>query len=137
VNANRTTEEGELQDILDRLDNPQAVTIGKIRTSNEDPELDEWFKDRKNRKAINHKLEACGYGAVNNTDATDGLWRIDDRRQVVYAKATLSLKEQFKAAQTLQREAEKAKKAAEVKKAAEAKKAEAERKRKGKKKIRF
>ena len=79
--------------------------------------LREWLKERKNRKALNHRLENCGYRAVNNTVATDGLWRINERRQMVYAKVSLPVGAQLKAAETLQRKAtraaEKAARAAE------------------------
>jgi hypothetical protein len=39
---------------------------------------------------------------VRNDTATDGLWKINGRRQVVYAKATLSLAAQLQAARALQ-----------------------------------
>jgi hypothetical protein len=113
VNANRTTEEAELQDILDKLGNPDAVTIDQISDEGMGS-LREWLRERKNRKAVNHRLENCGYRAVNNPVAKDGLWRIDERRQMVYAKVALPLGAQLKAAETLQREA--AKKAEEERK---------------------
>ena len=87
VNANRTTEEGELQDVLDKLGNPDAVTIEQMMNKASRYSFTcEWLRDRKNRKAINHRLETCGYRAVNNPVATDGMWRVGGRRQVVYAK---------------------------------------------------
>jgi hypothetical protein len=109
VNANRTSEEGEMQDALDALKNPDAVTLEQI--AKEAPSdatglspLCQWLRERKNRKAANHRLENCGYRAVNNPVATDGLWRIGGRRQVVYAKTSLPLGEQQKAAEALQRQ---------------------------------
>jgi Family of unknown function (DUF5906) len=116
VNANRTTEEGELQDILDALANPDAVTIAEI-SAKASPDFDDWLRERKNRKAVNHRLESCGYRAVNNPVAKDGLWRINDRRQMVYAKVSLPLGEQLKAAETLQHKA--AARAAEARRAGE------------------
>jgi hypothetical protein len=117
VNANRTTEEAELQDILDMLDNPDAVTLAKIMPK-AGVDFGQWLTERKNRKAVNHRLETCGYRAVNNPVAKDGLWRINDRRQMVYAKTTLALGQQLKAAETLQRRAEEAAEAAEAKRRA-------------------
>jgi hypothetical protein len=116
VNANRTTEEGELQDILDKLGNPDAVTIDEI-SGKASMDFDEWLRERKNRKAVSHRLENCGYRAVNNPVAKDGLWRIDERRQMIYAKVSLPLGEQLKAAEALQRAA--AKRAAEEERRAE------------------
>jgi hypothetical protein len=109
VNANRTSEEGELQDILDKLGTPDAVTIEQIRNATTDiferDSLWQWLRDRKNRKAVSHRLENCGYLAVNNPDADDGLWRISGRRQAVYAKKTLPLGTQLQEAEALQRKA--------------------------------
>jgi hypothetical protein len=109
VNANRTSEEGELQDALDKLGNPDAVTIEQIRNVTTDiggqDSLWRWLGDRKNRKAVSHRLENCGYLAVNNPDPDDGLWRISGRRQVVYAKKVLPLGTQLQAAEALQRKA--------------------------------
>jgi hypothetical protein len=104
VNANRTSEEGELQDVLDALGTPDATTIEQIRARTpigDNDSLWHWLGERKNRKAINHRLENCGYHAVINEVAKDGLWRIAGRRQVVYAKAELPLGKQQEAAITL------------------------------------
>jgi hypothetical protein len=46
-------------------------------------------------------FEACGYFAVGNDCAKDGLWKIDDRRQVIYVKAELSLRDRIRAAQDI------------------------------------
>jgi Family of unknown function (DUF5906) len=122
VNANRTGEEGELQDVLDKLGNPDAVTLDQIKEATpynsyggDKDSFGHWLRDRKNRKAINHRLDNCGYCAVNSPDAKDGLWRIDGRRQAVYAKTSLTLSEQQKAAAALQRAATEAKAAKEAK----------------------
>jgi hypothetical protein len=109
VNANCTGEEGELQDALDDLGTPDAVTIELIRArvqagnTGDVNSLYHWLGERKNRKAAAHRLETCGYRAVNNPDAKDGLWRVGGQRRVVYAKNTLSLGEQKAAAEALQR----------------------------------
>jgi hypothetical protein len=110
VNANRTSEETELEDVLDKLDNPPAVTIEQIRDKTDSRDLHSlwhWLGERKNRKAANHRLEKCGYRPVNNPNAEkgNGLWRVNGKRQVVYAKDTLPLGEQQAAAQALQHEA--------------------------------
>jgi hypothetical protein len=108
VNANRTSEEGELQDALDKLGTPDAVTIEQIRNVTIDFDRDSlwhFLKDRTKRKVVSHRLENCGYLAVNNPAADDGLWRISGRRQAVYAKKALPLGTQLQAAEALQRKA--------------------------------
>jgi hypothetical protein len=55
--------------------------------------------DRRNRRALPHRLERCGYVSVRNPDAaSDGRWKIDDTRQPIYAKSTLSVGDRIKAA---------------------------------------
>ena len=58
----------------------------------------DWLCERKNRRAIPFRLERCGYKAVANPDREDHLWSIGGERQTVYAKASLSLRDQISAA---------------------------------------
>jgi hypothetical protein len=100
VDASRAPEDAELQDVLDKLGNPDATTIARIACKASDS-FQVWISDRKNRRSIPHRLEACGYIQVRNDAAKDGLWKIYESRQVVYAKAALSIRDQIKAAQSL------------------------------------
>jgi uncharacterized membrane protein len=43
-------------------------------------------------------MEACGYVAVRNHDAKDGKWVVEGKRRVIYAKSSLTAKEQQAAA---------------------------------------
>jgi hypothetical protein len=101
VDSNRSAEEGELADALDKLKNPDAVTILKIRNITTDTGLADWLGDRKNRRTIPYRMEQCGYAPVRNDTAKDGLWKIGDKRQAIYAKATMARRDQLKAAQAL------------------------------------
>jgi hypothetical protein len=103
VNANRSPEDAELADALDHLGNPNVVTLAQIANAANlvSGDFAVWIKDRKNRRAIPHRLESCGYVQVRNEDAQDGLWKIYSARQVVYAKKDLPLRDQLKAAATL------------------------------------
>jgi hypothetical protein len=100
VDANRAPEESEMADVLDRLDNPNAVTLAQIQNASTDS-FAGWLGDRKHRRIIPHRLEQCGYVPVRNPDADDGLWKIGGRRKAVYAKATLPLRDQIAATQNL------------------------------------
>jgi hypothetical protein len=98
VDANRAPEDAELQDVLDRLQNPNAVTLLRIQNAaigSGDFEI--WIKDRKNRRQIPYRFEKCGYVPVRNGAADDGLWKVEGRRQVVYGKACLSVHDRLKA----------------------------------------
>ena len=97
VDANRAPEDAELADVLDKLCNPAATTV--IRITNEAAgDFGEWIKDRKNRRAIPHRLEKCGYVPVRNDHAKDGLWKINGARQVIYARSDLSVRDRLQAA---------------------------------------
>ena len=100
VDANRAPEDAELADVLDRMRNPGAVTIGGITKHSTHPFL-AWITDRKNRRAIPHRLEKCGYVQVRNDAAKDGLWVLEGGRQVIYAKSELSISDRLKAASDL------------------------------------
>jgi hypothetical protein len=128
VDASRAPEDAELADVLDALGNPPAVTLSQIvqrAAAADDPAIvhrptsnsndgsapataarpnsfGHWIRDRHNRRIIPHRLEKAGYVPVRNDTATDGLWKINGRRQVVYAKASLSLADQLRAARALQ-----------------------------------
>jgi hypothetical protein len=43
-------------------------------------------------------MERCGYTAVRNPLATDGLWKLQGKRQAVYVKAELAIEKQIAAA---------------------------------------
>ena len=89
--------------MIDQIGNPDAITIARIASAGADLAL--WLRERKNRRVIPHRLEKCGYVPVRNEDADDGLWKLNGKRQVVYAKSALSVRDRFLAAQTLAKEA--------------------------------
>jgi hypothetical protein len=107
VAANAEPQDADLLDVLDRLDDfgrgrPAAVTLDQIRQSCDCPEgLQRFFADPKNRRTANHRLERAGYASVNNPDNAEGRWRIEGKRQMVYAQRDLSAAEQQAAARDL------------------------------------
>jgi hypothetical protein len=58
----------------------------------------EWLRDRKNRRAIPHRFEDCGYVAVSNPHDTEGRWKIDGTRHTIYGKASLTVRDRIAAA---------------------------------------
>jgi hypothetical protein len=106
VNASRPTEDAELADILDLLGNPDATTLKKVITAAATAgrqEFKDWLTDRKNRRLIPHRFEACAYLPVRNPDRQQksGVWVVGGERQVVYAKQVLPLRDQIAAARKL------------------------------------
>jgi hypothetical protein len=102
VDAGRPGEEAEISDLLDRIGNPKVVALGHIHAAAEG-DFGDWIRDRKNRRVIPHRLERCGYTPVRNPDARDGLWKILGRRQAVYARAELAVRDRIAAANELLR----------------------------------
>ena len=52
-------------------------------------ELHKWLDDRKNRRALPHKLERAGYSAVRNLEAEDGLWLVAGKRESMYVRSDI------------------------------------------------
>ena len=97
-----------MADAIDALGKPDAVTTQQLLRKSS-VGFGDWLRDRKNRRKIGYRFEGCGYVAVRNPDdARDGQWKIKDssndktgRRQTVYAKRELSLRDQIAAAERL------------------------------------
>jgi hypothetical protein len=101
VDASRAPEDAEMRDVLDKLGQPDAVTLSQIISRAEDG-FKFWLENRRNTRQIPHRLEECGYVPVRNpTDKRDGLWMHGKKRQRVYAKQHLSVRDQIAAAQKL------------------------------------
>ena len=96
-------EDADLADVLDQLGNPDATTVAKIVKTvqndfNGSHAFYDWLTDRRNIRAIPHRMEKCGYVSVQNDSRKDGFWLIDKKRQAVYAKKDLSFRDQHAAA---------------------------------------
>jgi len=100
VYANSAPEDAELADVLELLGNPDAVTSASL-IEKANPETADWLLDRRNRRALPHRLERCGYTSVRNPNSGDGRWKVQGKNQVVYAKTSLSSREQITAAGSL------------------------------------
>jgi hypothetical protein len=103
VDANRAPEDSELADLLDHLGDPDCVTLNQLLEASRDPYgqitgIGLWLSERKNRRLVPHRMEQCGYAPVRNPGANDGLWKIVGKRQAIYAKGTLPLRDQIEAA---------------------------------------
>jgi hypothetical protein len=101
VRASDAPEDADLSDALDALGNPDAVTVHQIDQASSDASFVEWLRDRKNRRNIPHRFERVGYVMVRNSFSQQGLWRINGRKQAVYAKSALSAAERLAAARAL------------------------------------
>jgi hypothetical protein len=111
VAADQGTEHGELLDAIDALgkeardkaarergepvkddapfERPEALTLGDLASKAPGAE---WLTDRKQSRAIPHRLRRCGYERVPNPNAerSSGMWCINGKRTMIYARADLS-----------------------------------------------
>src|SRR5262249_29717233 len=95
VGANQPPEDAELADAIDalgkldkhdkdKLIRPDVLTTKQLIAAASGT-LAEWLS--RTRRAVPHRLERCGYVAVKNPDAKDGLWKIQATRQCIYGRA--------------------------------------------------
>ena len=103
ANANRAPEDAELADVLDDLGRPDVVTLTDVtnRACVLHPTFAEWLRDRKNRRAIPHRFEDCGYVAVSNPHDSEGRWKIKGTRHTIYGNASLAMRDRIDAARKL------------------------------------
>jgi hypothetical protein len=111
VAASQAPEDAELADLLDDIGNgqgqPDVCSLLALAASPRGATL-EWLLDRRHRRSIPHRMERRGYIAYRNPNADDGLWKINGRRQVLYAKANLTPGQQLQAARDFVLQMEKA-----------------------------
>jgi hypothetical protein len=103
VVANRSSEDAEFRDAIEKLGNPNALTISMIRGECDDYEFKNWLEDRRNSRQIHHRLGDCGYVPAPNPDAAKagGFWSLGGKRHMIYAKADQSVRERHLAAKRL------------------------------------
>jgi hypothetical protein len=98
-------EEADLMNVIDAIGNPPALTIAQLVSAPNGGSLD-WLLERKSRRTVPHWLERCGYLSQRNPAAKDGLWPINERRQVIYVREELSLADRREAARKLYSQSE-------------------------------
>jgi hypothetical protein len=104
VHSNTAPEDGELADVLDQAGRPNVITLDEVIRCARSLRLHDLaveLTDRRRRRALPHKFERVGYVPIRNPDADDGLWKIAQRRQTVYARRELSVADQISAARRL------------------------------------
>jgi hypothetical protein len=90
---------GPLADAIDVLGKPPGLTI---KQPMETAASLESLHDHKQRRRINHRLEECGYIPVRRPAATsDGLWVVNKKRCVIYARDDVPLEQQEAAGRKL------------------------------------
>jgi hypothetical protein len=101
VDSSRAPEDSELADAIEKLGNPDALTLSHL-APHASADLGEWLGDRRNSRLIPHRMEEVGYEPVRNPHAgKDGRWVVDGKKQMVYARKTLCDRDRITAARGL------------------------------------
>ncbi|MER8570635.1 hypothetical protein NKH19_00730 [Mesorhizobium sp. M1338] len=106
VDANRSSGESEFSDAIDKMTEgnggrpPIAFSTDKLTAHLPEP-LATWVRDQKNRRIVPVILEKIGYVRVQNPHTNNHLWKINQRRQVVYGLRSLSERARLDAAMDL------------------------------------
>jgi Family of unknown function (DUF5906) len=112
VQTNRAPEDAELADALAKLGNPDAVTVNMIKQYAE-YDFAQWLGDRRNARAISHRLEDADYVSIRNPASKDGRWKIHGVHTVIYVRKELTIRDRHIAATGFQREQQEAARRAE------------------------
>lgn len=100
VSSNQAPEEAEMNDALETLGWPNAVTVAMVADYANDS-FREFLTDRRNSRRIPHRFEECGYAQVRNEGTKDGYFKVGAKRCPVYARKTLARRDQIAAAERL------------------------------------
>jgi hypothetical protein len=119
VAVDQGAEHGELLDAIDALgreardkaardrnvtvdedapfERPEALTLGDLISKAPSAE---WMTDRKQSRSMPHRLRRCGYERVPNPNAerNSGMWCVNGKRTMIYARADLTPAERMDAA---------------------------------------
>ena len=100
VSAGQAPEDAEVADALDTLGWPKALTVNLLKSAASD-DFRIFLSDRRNSRRIPHRLEECGYAAVRNRYAADGLFKTNGKRGAIYAQKKLCDRDRIAAAECL------------------------------------
>lgn len=100
VAAGLSQDNSDMADLVDQLGQPDVITLDKLKAM-ATGDFGMWIRDPKNRRSIPHRMEQCGYARVHKPGTDDGLWKIQGKRQTVYARKELVLRDQLAAVNKL------------------------------------
>jgi hypothetical protein len=114
VNSDQTTQTTELDDLIDYVhqpwedDRPVVFTLSELIRSAAHRDAQgrfddalEMLQDKRQAKALSHKLSRAGYQPVMNDAETEGRWRVAGKRVVIYGRTDLPMRDRLEAAAKL------------------------------------
>lgn len=100
VASNRAPEDADLEDALEKLGKPDAVTLAQI-SDVADCSFHSWLKDRRNSRHVPHRMAECGYERVANPSDARGTWRMFGGKAAIYSRRELTIRDRIIAARDL------------------------------------
>lgn len=114
VETNRVRESTDFADAIEALGAvdpntgdlvlPKAITLTEIADAamkRNNYDFVKFLDDRKNSRAIPHRMSENDYSPVRHKTRKDGLWKIGKKPQVIYAREELSPHDRYEAAKAL------------------------------------
>jgi hypothetical protein len=95
VSASAAPENADLDHVLSALGYPLIVTLDQLAGIDSDPDFIKHIKDRRNRRMLPRWLESCGYRTIRNPDAKNGVWRFRGKKQMVWGRSNVPLRDLF------------------------------------------
>ncbi|WP_160153952.1 primase-helicase family protein [Microbulbifer sp. ALW1] len=105
MEAGVSADNEDLQEVLEALDKPKAVTKEQLISQAEKsqlPELASFLRDRQAGRKLAVELDEAGYSRCNNPNAASHRWLIRDRKVIVYTRNDLPPHVALAAAKALQ-----------------------------------
>lgn len=100
VASNRAPEDAELDETLEKLGYPDAVTLTNV-AEEAPPGFYQWLNDRKNSRKLAHRMSECGYERVVNPGNKRGQWKMFGGHATIYGRRELNIRERIIAAEGL------------------------------------
>jgi hypothetical protein len=101
--AGAPVENVEIFDLVERIGSPPVLTIDDL-VLQADEQLSLWMRDRKNARAVAHRLEDCGYRKHRNPSDRLGTFSVRGKRKMIYTARDLGLTEAQRAVESYLRD---------------------------------
>ena len=85
---------------LEELGKPPALTLDHLKLQRR-AGTGALARRPANRRALPHRLEECGYVRVQNRYSKQGLWRVNNKKQAIYARSDLCAADRLTAAKAM------------------------------------
>lgn len=104
VSVGISSEQSDLEELIDLLGRPAAITIGMLAESAEGRGIMDVARDlldRAQSRKLPHRMDRAGYEVIRNPAAKAGRWKVGGRDMAIYARKGLTQRDKLDAAEAL------------------------------------